>query len=86
MPERAAFKKYTLKAASLPGLAAMGAIRAYQKVVSPLIPRTCRFYPTCSQYCLEAIKKYGLLKGGTMGARRVLRCHPFHPGGYNPVD
>ncbi|KKC28448.1 hypothetical protein CDSM653_02505 [Caldanaerobacter subterraneus subsp. pacificus DSM 12653] len=48
-------------------------------------PRTCRFYPTCSQYSIEAISKYGLLKGGLMSIWRILRCNPFNPGGYDPV-
>ncbi|MFY9114176.1 MAG: membrane protein insertion efficiency factor YidD [Dethiobacteria bacterium] len=60
-------------------------IRFYQRFLSPLWPRTCRFYPTCSQYCYEAINKYGVIKGGFMGLCRLLKCHPFHPGGYNPV-
>ncbi len=57
----------------------------YQRFLSPLFPRTCRFYPTCSQYCYEAISKYGVIKGGFMGLCRLMKCHPFHPGGYNPV-
>jgi putative membrane protein insertion efficiency factor len=60
-------------------------IRAYQKYLSPLKPRCCRFYPSCSQYCYEAIEKYGLLQGGWRGLRRLMKCHPFHPGGYDPV-
>ncbi|NLI70249.1 MAG: membrane protein insertion efficiency factor YidD [Firmicutes bacterium] len=60
-------------------------ISFYQRFISPLFPRTCRFYPTCSQYCYEAISKYGAIKGGFMGLCRLMKCHPFHPGGYNPV-
>jgi len=60
-------------------------IRAYQVLISPMLPPACRFTPTCSQYAIEAIKKYGVLRGFYMGARRLLRCHPFHPGGYDPV-
>ncbi len=60
-------------------------IKGYQYFVSPLFPRTCRFYPTCSQYTLEAVERYGVLKGLWMGFKRVLKCHPFHPGGYDPV-
>ncbi len=60
-------------------------IKGYQYFVSPLFPRTCRFYPTCSQYTLEAVEGYGVLKGLWMGFKRVLKCHPFHPGGYDPV-
>ncbi|ADL13833.1 membrane protein insertion efficiency factor YidD [Acetohalobium arabaticum] len=61
-------------------------IRFYQKFISPLKPGTCRFYPSCSSYALEAIDKYGCLQGGLMSIKRVLSCHPFHPGGYDPVD
>ena len=60
-------------------------IRMYQKHVSPAFPPRCRFIPTCSQYALEAIEKYGALKGGWLALRRILRCHPFHKGGYDPV-
>jgi uncharacterized protein len=60
-------------------------IRFYQLAVSPLLPPSCRFTPTCSAYTLEAVKKYGALRGSYMGIRRLLRCHPFHPGGYDPV-
>jgi putative membrane protein insertion efficiency factor len=60
-------------------------IRGYQLCVSPLFPPACRFYPTCSAYCIQALEKHGFLKGVALGARRVLRCHPFNPGGYDPV-
>ena len=60
-------------------------IRFYQLVVSPMLPPSCRFTPTCSTYTMEAVKKYGALRGSYMGVRRLLRCHPFHPGGYDPV-
>ncbi|MGN0194111.1 MAG: membrane protein insertion efficiency factor YidD [Pseudoramibacter sp.] len=60
-------------------------IRGYQRFISPLFPRHCRFYPTCSAYCYEAIVKYGPLKGTWLGIKRILRCHPFNPGGYDPV-
>ncbi|MGL5244900.1 MAG: membrane protein insertion efficiency factor YidD [Sarcina sp.] len=60
-------------------------IKFYRKRISPLKPPACRFYPTCSQYALEAIEKYGALKGGLMSIKRILKCHPFHPGGYDPV-
>lgn len=68
-----------------PASAARLIIWFYQKLVSPMLPRTCRFYPSCSAYCAEAIARYGLLKGGLAGLGRLLRCHPFHPGGYDPV-
>jgi putative membrane protein insertion efficiency factor len=64
---------------------ALGLIRLYQKFISPLLPSACRFHPTCSRYGYEAIEKYGLLKGGWMAIKRIGRCHPFHPGGYDPV-
>ena len=60
-------------------------IRGYRRFVSPMLPPSCRFTPSCSLYTLQAIEKYGLLKGGFMGVRRVLRCHPFSEGGFDPV-
>lgn len=60
-------------------------IKTYQKYISPLKRPSCRFYPTCSQYALEAVDEYGIIKGGLMAVRRTLKCHPFHPGGYDPV-
>ena len=60
-------------------------IRVYQKVISPLKPPTCRFYPTCSAYTAEALKTHGPWRGLYLGIRRVLKCHPFYPGGYDPV-
>lgn len=60
-------------------------IKCYQLLLSPLLGRHCRFYPTCSVYTCEAIKKYGLLKGIFLGTKRLLRCHPFHPGGVDFV-
>jgi putative membrane protein insertion efficiency factor len=61
-------------------------IGLYQKVLSPALPRSCRYYPTCSAYAAEAIRKYGARQGSYMAMRRVLRCHPWHPGGYDPVS
>ena len=60
-------------------------IRFYRVAISPLFPACCNFTPTCSQYALEAIEKYGALKGGYLAFRRFLRCNPFHKGGYDPV-
>ncbi|NLY55239.1 MAG: membrane protein insertion efficiency factor YidD [Firmicutes bacterium] len=60
-------------------------VRLYQRAISPLFPRSCRFYPTCSQYMIEAISKYGCWRGVWLGIKRILRCHPFHEGGYDPV-
>jgi len=60
-------------------------VKLYQKIISPLKPPTCRFYPTCSHYALQALDKYGPFKGPWMAVKRVLKCHPFHPGGYDPV-
>ncbi|MDI6845268.1 MAG: membrane protein insertion efficiency factor YidD [Candidatus Saccharicenans sp.] len=64
---------------------ALGLIKAYQLLISPLLGSRCRFYPSCSEYTYEAIKKYGFLKGCWLGSRRLLRCHPWHPGGFDPV-
>lgn len=60
-------------------------IRGYRLFISPLLPPSCRFTPTCSEYAIQAIEKYGALRGVYLGARRLLRCHPFHSGGYDPV-
>jgi len=60
-------------------------IRFYREYISPLKPPSCRFVPTCSEYALISVEKYGALKGGRMALGRILRCHPFHKGGYDPV-
>ncbi|WP_110932331.1 membrane protein insertion efficiency factor YidD [Paenibacillus bouchesdurhonensis] len=65
--------------------AVKGPIIFYRKFISPLKPPTCRFYPTCSAYALEAIEVHGALKGSWLAAKRISRCHPFHPGGLDPV-
>jgi uncharacterized protein len=71
---------------NLPRLLLLAFIRGYQMTLSrTLPPNTCRFYPSCSHYGYQAIYKYGAIKGGFMAAWRVLRCNPFHPGGYDPV-
>ncbi|MBD3183730.1 membrane protein insertion efficiency factor YidD [Candidatus Poribacteria bacterium] len=60
-------------------------IDIYRKCISPFLPSSCRFYPTCSQYTQEAIIRYGLIKGLWLSIKRISKCHPFHPGGYDPV-
>ncbi|MCK6577200.1 MAG: membrane protein insertion efficiency factor YidD [Anaerolineae bacterium] len=64
---------------------ALALIRFYKRFISPVLPSSCRYEPTCSVYTYQAIEKYGVLKGGWMGVKRISRCHPFHPGGYDPV-
>lgn len=63
----------------------LGLIRLYQLTLSRVLPPTCRFHPSCSQYSYEAVSRYGLWRGGWLAVRRVVRCHPFNPGGYDPV-
>lgn len=60
-------------------------IRGYQLLVSPLLGNHCRFYPSCSQYAIEAIDRFGVLRGGFLAVRRLSRCHPWHAGGFDPV-
>lgn len=60
-------------------------IRFYQRCISPLFPAKCRFYPTCSAYAFTAIERFGFFRGGWLALRRILKCHPFHPGGFDPV-
>jgi len=73
------FKKMEIKKIGI------GLIIFYQRYISPFSPSRCRFYPTCSEYTLEAIQRCGLIKGSYMGIKRILRCNPFNPGGYDPV-
>jgi hypothetical protein len=63
----------------------IGLIRGYKIVISPYLPNACRFQPTCSQYAVEAIERFGVARGGVMAVKRILRCHPLHPGGFDPV-
>ena len=63
----------------------IGLIKVYRLFISPLFPPCCRFRPTCSKYALEAINRFGVLKGSWLSVKRISRCHPFHPGGYDPV-
>ncbi len=65
--------------------AALLLLHFYKSFISPLLPPMCRFEPTCSMYMMQAIEKYGLLRGGWLGMRRLSRCHVFHPGGWDPV-
>ena len=60
-------------------------IRGYQIFISPIMPGKCRFYPTCSTYFIQAVEKYGPFKGSLLGIKRILKCHPFHEGGYDPL-
>lgn len=68
----------------LPRWLLIGMVRAYQLLLSPFLGKNCRFEPTCSQYFILAVKKYGAISGSWRGFRRILRCHPFHPGGFDP--
>ncbi|MDR2837098.1 MAG: membrane protein insertion efficiency factor YidD [Azonexus sp.] len=63
----------------------IGLIRFYRYAISPLLGRSCRYVPSCSEYTMEAVEKYGAVKGGWLGAKRIGRCHPWRPGGYDPV-
>lgn len=63
----------------------LGAIKGYRRYISPLLPDSCIYTPTCSEYTYQAIQKYGVVRGTWLGAKRICRCHPFHEGGYDPV-
>lgn len=69
----------------LPVLYVVAMVRAYQVMLSPLLIGSCKFYPTCSDYFIQAVREWGILRGGWLGIRRLLRCHPFGPGGLDPV-
>jgi putative membrane protein insertion efficiency factor len=60
-------------------------IKCYQKFISPLFVPTCRFYPSCSEYVYQSFKKHGIIKGGIFGLKRIIKCHPYHPGGFDPI-
>ena len=60
-------------------------VRGYQVAIGPLLPAACRYYPSCSVYAIEALERHGAVKGSLLAIRRILRCHPFHPGGFDPV-
>ena len=72
------------KIISVPTWAIIAVVRLYQWTLSPWLGMACRFQPTCSNYMIGAVRKYGALRGGWRGVRRICRCHPFHPGGYDP--
>lgn len=87
MPEKETYCKAALRSMdSLFTGICLVTIKVYRLIISPLKPQVCRFYPTCSQYTYDAFVKYGFYKGFTMGLKRILRCHPFNPGGYHPVE
>lgn len=70
----------------LAGSLVVGAIRVYRMTLSRVLPSSCRFAPSCSEYTMEAVQRFGVLRGLWMGLRRISKCHPFHPGGYDPVE
>jgi len=63
----------------------LGLVKLYKKIISPFLPPACRFYPSCSVFAAQALHKHGALKGSALAVGRLLRCHPFHPGGFDPV-
>lgn len=77
--------KPTLGAEVLLTRLAVGVVRFYRAAISPALPRSCRYVPSCSAYCLEAIERYGVPRGVWLSVRRLARCHPFHAAGYDPV-
>ncbi len=64
----------------------LSSITFYKKGISPFLPRSCRFYPTCSEYMFQSVENYGVVHGVKAGMKRIIKCHPFHPGGYDPVE
>jgi putative membrane protein insertion efficiency factor len=78
-------KSVFLNAGKMATWVCIALIRLYQRVISPLFPNCCRYHPTCSDYAVQAIKKYGIVKGLLKSFYRILRCNPFSPGGYDPV-
>ena len=63
----------------------LAALHLYRRILSPLLPAACRFVPSCSEYALQALQRHGLARGGRMAIKRITTCHPFHPGGFDPV-
>lgn len=72
-------------AVSIPRRIIVTLIQAYKRLISPLFPPSCRFTPSCSTYALTSVERYGAIRGGWLAIRRILKCHPFHPGGHEPV-
>ncbi|MBR5808308.1 MAG: membrane protein insertion efficiency factor YidD [Alistipes sp.] len=85
MPQREFWKNFASSCRRIVALPFIGLIRFYQKCISPLTPPACRYTPTCSQYGIEAIRKYGIIKGGWLTIKRISRCHPWGGSGYDPV-
>ena len=85
MPEPAACAHLSSASGTTMGRLLRAVITGYQRYISPLIGQHCRFYPTCSRYAAVAISRHGVMRGGVMAAKRILRCHPFHPGGVDLV-
>lgn len=79
------FKKIIKIFIKIPSFIILQLIKFYQKFISPLFPSSCRYIPTCSEYAIIAIQKYGFIKGFFLAIKRIMRCHPRHPGGYDPV-
>jgi len=69
----------------MPAKAMVLLVKGYQKTVSPWLGQRCRFHPSCSNYCIEALQQHGMVRGLWFGVKRIFKCHPFHPGGYDPV-
>jgi putative membrane protein insertion efficiency factor len=86
MRRGAASQLRTGNAAGAARRAVLGALRFYKRWISPMLPSACRYYPTCSQYMFQAVEKYGAARGIWMGIQRLARCHPFHAGGFDPVQ
>ncbi len=70
---------------AIPKRIALGMVGFYRKYISPMFPPSCRYVPTCSEYAMIALQRYGFIKGSWMAIKRICRCHPWHPGGYDPV-
>lgn len=85
MTQRAVLRRIAGGVRTLPRTVLILLVRGYQVSISPLLPVSCRYFPSCSAYAVEALERHGALKGSWLAARRILRCHPFTPGGYDPV-